>query len=81
MFIMIPTMLLSGFVFPIESAPLVFQWVSKAIPLTHALVIVQSAYTKGSGFAALWQPFAYLAGFAVVLFTSAVVATHRRLTE
>jgi len=81
MFVMIPTIVLSGFVFPLESMPVAFQWIANVIPLTHALEIIRAGWVKGSGFASLARPFLFLTGFAVVLFTGAVVATRRRLTR
>jgi len=81
MFFMIPTIVLSGFVFPLESMPVAFQWLSQVIPITHALQIVRASFMKDSGFDALQRPFLFLLGFAVVLFTGAVIATRRRLTQ
>ena len=80
-FVMIPTIVLSGFVFPVESMPLAFQWISNVIPLTHALGILRAGWVKGTGFVELQRPFLFLTGFALVLFTGAVIATRRRLTE
>ena len=80
-FVMIPTMVLSGFVFPVESMPEAFQWISNVIPLTHELSILRAGWVKGTSFAALAAPFWFLTGFAVVLFSGAVVATRRRLAE
>ena len=81
LFVMIPTMVLSGFVFPIESMPEAFQWISNIVPLTHALAIVRAGWVKGTGFVALSKPFFFLTGFAVVLFGGAIVATRKRLAE
>jgi ABC-2 type transport system permease protein len=63
-----PTMLLSGFMFPVSSMPKVFQWLTLLNPLRHYLEIVRAVFLKGAGFSALWPQFATLAGvgFAVV---------------
>ncbi len=81
MFIMIPTMVLSGFIFPIQSMPAVIQPITQVIPLTFALEVLRGAFVKGSDFAALARPMLALAGFAVVIFGAAIVATRRRIAE
>ena len=48
MFIMIPTMVLSGFIFPIESMPAAIVPLTYFIPLRYALVVLRSASMKGS---------------------------------
>jgi ABC-2 type transport system permease protein len=80
-FLMMPFMILSGFLFPIESMPGWLQPLSRAIPMTYALQVLRGVFVKGSGFADLTVPLLALAGFAVVIFGSAVVATRRRITE
>lgn len=81
MFIMIPTMVLSGFIFPIESMPAEIQPITYLIPLRYALIVLRGAFVKGSDFAALAEPLWAMAGFAAVIFGAAVLATRRRLTE
>jgi ABC-2 type transport system permease protein len=53
---MLPTVLLSGFIFPIASLPLFLQWISHIIPATYFLVIIRAIILKGVGISALWQP-------------------------
>lgn len=81
MFIMFPTTLMSGFIFPVESMPRAMQWVAQFIPLTHALVVLRSAFVKNSGFSDLAVPLLALLGFGVVIFGAAVVLMQRRLAE
>ena len=81
MFIMIPTMVLSGFIFPIESMPALIQPFTKLIPMTWALIVVRNSFMKGSDFAPLAVPLLALAGFALVIFTAAVIATRRRISD
>ena len=66
-FLMVPSMMLSGFVFPLESMPKILYPISYLIPLRYILVIVRSNFMKGSGFLALWPQFAAMALFAVVV--------------
>lgn len=81
MFIMIPTMVLSGFIFPIDSMPALIQPLTGLIPLTWALEVLRGAFVKGSGFAALAPQLWILAAFAAVIFTASVIATRRRIAE
>jgi ABC-2 type transport system permease protein len=81
MFVMIPTMVLSGFIFPIQSMPAIVQPLTNLIPLTWALEVLRGAFVKGSGFGPLAVPMLVLAGFAVVIFGASIVATRRRIAE
>ena len=81
MFLMIPTMVLSGFIFPIQSMPAVIQPLTNLIPLTWALQVLRGAFVKGSGFEALAVPMLALVVFGVVIFGAAIVATRRRISE
>jgi ABC-2 type transport system permease protein len=67
-----PTMLLSGFMFPVSSMPRFFQWITLANPLRHYLEIVRAVFLKGAGFEALWPQLTALAvmGTAVILFAT-----------
>jgi ABC-2 type transport system permease protein len=46
---MLPSMLLTGFVFPIRSMPTALQYISQVIPATHFLTIIRGIYLKGTG--------------------------------
>jgi ABC-2 type transport system permease protein len=81
MFIMIPTMVLSGFIFPIESMPAAIVPVTYLIPLRYALVVLRGAFLKGSGVLDLWVPLAAMVAFGVGIFGLAVSRFHKRLAE
>ncbi|PKQ31793.1 MAG: hypothetical protein CVT62_08180 [Actinobacteria bacterium HGW-Actinobacteria-2] len=81
MFIMLPTMILSGFIFPIDSMPAEIQPFTNLIPLKFALEVLRGAFVKGADFAALAPQLWALAGFAAVIFTASIVATRRRISE
>lgn len=80
-FILIPTMVLSGFIFPIESMPPTIVPITYLIPLRYILVILRSNWMKGSGFGALWPQFAAMAVFAIIVFTLSLTRFHKRLTD
>ncbi len=51
---MLPSVMLTGFIFPIPSMPMVLQVISQVIPATHFLVIIRGIMLKGNGPADLW---------------------------
>lgn len=53
--LLLPTVLLSGFIFPISSMPQVLQWISNLIPARWFLVIVRSIMLKDSSLLFLWK--------------------------
>jgi len=60
--LLLPTVLLSGFIFPVDSMPVPLQIVSHAIPAKWFLIIVRSIMLKGSEFILIWKETAILAG-------------------
>jgi len=67
MLTMLPSIMLSGFIFPIASMPKALQYLSCALPATHFLVIIRGIMLKGSGPAELWTHLVFLAGIAFAL--------------
>ena len=66
-FIMLPSILLSGFMFPIANMPRFIQYVTLLIPLRYFLVIVRGIFLKGNGIAILWPQVVVLLGFGVAI--------------
>lgn len=67
--VILPSVLLSGFMFPREAMPVAAQWIGGAIPLTYFLRILRGVLLKGTGLDAIWKDVASLCAFAVVLIT------------
>jgi ABC-2 type transport system permease protein len=65
--ILLPSVLLSGFMFPREAMPPFAQWLGGAIPVTYYLRVLRALLLKGGDFAAVWRDSAALVGFALVL--------------
>jgi ABC-2 type transport system permease protein len=65
---LLPTLLFSGFMFPIENMPLPIQIVSNIIPAKWFFIIVKSIMIKGVGFAAIWKETLYLCLITLILF-------------
>lgn len=62
---MLPSILLSGFIFPRESMPLAIYLLSLCIPATYYLEILRGIILRGAGMAALWDETLALLGFGV----------------
>jgi ABC-2 type transport system permease protein len=80
-FLMILAIVLSGFLFPIDSMPAHIGWISNLIPLTHALTVLRGSFEQDAGWPAMVQPLLILLGFAVLIFGSAVAATRKRMED
>lgn len=63
----LPTFLLSGFVFPIRNMPAAIQVVTYIIPARYFLVALRAIMLKGVGIAGFWQQVLFLAAFAVII--------------
>ncbi len=78
-FFVLPNILLSGFMFPRQAMPLLFQWVGLLLPLTHFLKVLRGILLKGVGLEALWREVVILTGFAVVMIAASVRRFHKTL--
>jgi ABC-2 type transport system permease protein len=76
---MLPTMLLSGFIFPIESMPWPLRAISTVVPARWFVLVARSIMLKGVGLSYLWQPSLVLLAMALVLLTASTRAFHERL--
>lgn len=65
---MLPTMLLTGFLFPIENMPLAMQWLSNIVPSRWYFIIIKKVMLKGLGFSAVWKETLILSGMCLFLF-------------
>jgi ABC-2 type transport system permease protein len=77
--IMLPFIILSGFMYPIETMPLAFQWLTLLNPVRHFLEIVRAIFLKSAGLADIVLPLAILSTMAVTVFAAAVWRFRRTL--
>ncbi len=77
--LLLPTVILSGFIFPISSMPLPLQWVSHLIPAKWFLIIIRSIMLKGVGLGYFWQETLVLAGMTALLMIASARAFKVRL--
>ena len=74
----LPTLMLSGFIFPIASMPVVLQWITLAVPARYFLVALRGVVLKGLGLRELWPSVAALGVYAVVALGLSAVRLARR---
>jgi len=69
---LIPTMLLSGFIYPIFNMPKVVQAITYLIPARYYIVVLRGLFLKGNGMAVMWDEALFLLLFAFFMFILAV---------
>ncbi|MBW8362890.1 MAG: ABC transporter permease [Kaistella sp.] len=69
---MLPTLMLSGFMFPVENMPVPLQMVGNVIPAKWYYEIVKNIMIKGTGLEVIWKHVLVLLGMMTVLFVIAV---------
>jgi ABC-2 type transport system permease protein len=77
-FFLIPMVLLSGFVFPIENMPAVIQPITYLIPLRYFLVILRSIFLKGVGLDVLWPQALALGAWGAAILLLAIARSTKR---
>lgn len=79
-FYMLPSILLSGFMFPFRGMPGWAQWLGTLIPVTHFLRVVRGALLKGLGLADMWPSLGAL-GLFVLAVSGLAMARYRRTLD
>jgi len=78
-FFFLPSMLLSGFMFPFEAMPRPAQWIGEALPLTHFLRIARGVLLKGAPIQSLGGEVLAIVAFMAVALGIAVASFRKRL--
>lgn len=76
----LPAIILSGFMFPVFTMPVIFQWISLANPIRHFLEIVRPVFLKGYGVRELWPSYLWLLAIAGAALLAARIRLARSLT-
>jgi ABC-2 type transport system permease protein len=76
---MLPALLLSGFLFPIENMPALLRGISYAVPARYMIVCLRGILLQGHGLAQLWPQLVGLAVLALVLVAGTTLKFRRRL--
>ena len=78
-FVFLPSILLSGFMFPYAGMPKVVQWLAEVLPLTHFLRIIRGVMLRGAHLVELWPDVLALLAFTAVMMTLAILRFRKRL--
>jgi ABC-2 type transport system permease protein len=79
LFILLPSILLSGFMFPFDGMPRAAQWIAEVLPMTHFMRLIRGVVLRGASLAELSTELSILAGFIAVAMTVAVLRFRKRL--
>ena len=78
-FLFLPSILLSGFMFPFAGMPRVVQKLAEVIPLTHFLRLIRGVMLRGASLWELWADVLALLAFTTVMMTAAILRFRKRL--
>jgi len=78
-FILLPSILLSGFIFPFAGMPIVAQYLGEVLPITHFIRLTRGIMLREASLAELSNELWILLGFTIVAMTGAVMRFSRRL--
>jgi len=76
---MLPSLLLSGFFYPIENMPPILRAVTYLIPARYFLVVIRGIFLKGVGLSVLWQELLFLSAFAIFMLVASSAKFKKRL--
>lgn len=76
---LIPTMLLSGFIYPIFNMPRAIQLVTYFIPARYYMTVLRGLFLKGNGLYALWDEALFLFLFALFMFSLAIIRFRKKV--
>ena len=77
--LMMPTLIFTGFMFPLENMPWIFQAISNIIPSRWYFLIVKAVMLKGLGFEYVWKETVVLVAMTVLLLAIALKNFKKRL--
>ncbi len=81
MFISLPSMMLSGFMFPVDDMPALIKPITYLIPLRYFLVVIRSIFLKGVGPLDVWPQLLAMAVFSVAIFAFALARFQKKFAD
>jgi ABC-2 type transport system permease protein len=78
-FILMPSILLSGFVFPFDGMPVVAQYIGEALPITHFVRLTRAIMLREASLGELPGDLIYLGVFSIIAMTAAALRFSKRL--
>lgn len=79
MFMIMPNLLLSGYMFPREAMPSAIYGLSTVLPLTYFIKVLRGIILKGNGFAELYKEFVILVAFGVLFLFLAIIKFKKKI--
>ena len=76
---MLPQIYLSGFIFPIQNMPAVFQWITYVVPLRYYVTVLRGVFLKGVGVDVLWPQGLAMALLGILILTTARLRFRQRI--
>lgn len=77
-FLILPSVLLSGFVFPIEAMPKGFRYLGECVPITYYIRLSRQIILKGGGFQYVWKDALKLCVYIAVMLSASIVMFKKR---
>ena len=78
-FLFLPSILLSGFMFPFDGMPKAAQWIAEVLPLTHFVRLIRGVVLRGANLFELWPDVLALLAFTTVMMSLAIMRFRKRL--
>jgi ABC-2 type transport system permease protein len=78
-FVFLPSILLSGFMFPFAGMPHIVQYLAEVLPLTHFLRLIRGVMLRGGSLWELWPDVLALLAFTLVMMSLAILRFRKRL--
>lgn len=78
-FVLLPSILLSGFMFPFEGMPSIAQWIAEILPMTHFIRLIRGVMLRGTGLMEMSDEIFVLSCFILIAMVLAVLRFTKRL--
>lgn len=78
---MLPATILSGFIFPIESMPVIIQIITNLTPAKFFIVALRDIIIKGVGLSVFWEQWGYMLIFAFMFLTAATIINKKKILK
>ena len=76
-FSLLPSLILSGFIFPIESMPYLLQLITNITPTKYFIIILRAILLRGVGLSVFWDQWLYLLFFTIIMLLLATIISKR----
>ena len=78
---LLPSVILSGFIFPIDTMPFLIQLITNITPAKFFIVALRAIMLKGAGLGAFWPQLVYMLLFSFVLLSLATIINKKKLAK